>query len=120
MWLEPGVDHERTPAAPVLLLSESLDAVNVGRGIRPREREPQPVGERCSGEAGVIDDDDEREAAERMLGADGVAEPLHVGRPRAGVGRFPDRRVAWGVELRSGLDSWAFHGNDTWQADPGV
>ena len=64
MRLDASVDHKRPRAAPVLLIGEGSDTIDVGGGIRPRKRHPQPVVERPRRELAVIDDDDEGERVE--------------------------------------------------------
>ena len=64
MRFDAGINHERSRAAPVLLIGEGSDAVDVGGGVRSRERHPQPVVERSRGELAVIDEDDEGEKIE--------------------------------------------------------
>ena len=61
--LEPGVDHQRAAAAPVFVVRERLDAVDVGGRIGARERDPEEIAERLGDELAVVDDDDPAEAA---------------------------------------------------------
>lgn len=72
MRFDAGVNHERPGAAPVLLVGEGSESIDVGSGVRSRERHPQPVVERPRGELAVIDDDNERERVEgRVLSVEG-------------------------------------------------
>ena len=64
MRFDAGINHERSRAAPVLLVGEGSDAIDVGGRVRPRERHPQPVVERPRRELSVIDDDDEGKGVE--------------------------------------------------------
>ena len=41
--LDPGVDHQRARAAPVLLIGEGADPVDVGRRVRAGERHPEEI-----------------------------------------------------------------------------
>ena len=50
--LDPGVDHEGAGASPVLVDGGGPDAVDVGRRVRPGERDPEEVAERPGGELG--------------------------------------------------------------------
>ena len=61
---EAGVDHERAAAAPMFVLCEGVDAVDVGGGVGARERDPEEVAERFGDELGVVDDDDQAEAGD--------------------------------------------------------
>ena len=62
--LQSGVDHERALAAPVLLLRESADAVEVGRRVGTRERHPQEVIQLPGGKGAVIHQHHQREGIE--------------------------------------------------------
>ena len=42
---EAGVDHERAAAAPMFVLCEGVDAVDVGGGVRAREGDPEEIAE---------------------------------------------------------------------------
>ena len=64
MWFEAGVDHQRAAAAPMFVLCEGVDAVDVGGGVGSRERDPEEVAQRFRDELGVVDDDDPSEAGE--------------------------------------------------------
>ena len=59
--LDAGVDHQRAAAAPVLVVGERVDAVDVGGGVGARERDPEEVVERLGDELAVVD---ERRSAE--------------------------------------------------------
>ncbi len=67
--LEAGVDHQRAAAAPVLVVHERLDAVDVGGRVGARERDPQEVAERLGDELAVVDDDDPAEAGNGIVAA---------------------------------------------------
>ncbi|HIA01729.1 MAG TPA: hypothetical protein EYN66_07430 [Myxococcales bacterium] len=43
VWLDAGVDDQRTVAAPVLLMDEGVDPIDVDGGIGAGERDPQEV-----------------------------------------------------------------------------
>ena len=45
MRLDPGVDDQRAAAAPVLPVDERVDALDVGRRVRPGERDPEEIAE---------------------------------------------------------------------------
>ena len=120
MRLEPRVDDERPATAPVLLVHRRIDAVNVGRGIRPRERQPEEVFEARGGEVAVIDDHDQRPGPERMLRADRPAEPLDVVRPRRRGRERPDRGIAFRLQPGPRLDPRPADRDDARQADAGI
>ena len=61
--------------------------VDVGRGVRARERDPEEVRSRPRGELAVVDDHDQREAADRVVGTERPAERGDV------AGRRGDRAV---------------------------
>ena len=65
---EAGVDHERAAAAPMFVFCEGVDAVDVGGGVGAREGDPEEIAEGFGDELGVVDDDDQAEAGERMCG----------------------------------------------------
>ena len=65
--LAPRIDDERPAAAPVLLFDNGADAVNIGRGVRARERRPQPIVQRPRGELAVVDHDHERKAIDGIV-----------------------------------------------------
>jgi hypothetical protein len=62
--LEAGVDEERSVAAPMLVLDEARDAVDVVRRIRSRERDPKEVSEAFGSECRIVGEDDEGESLE--------------------------------------------------------
>ena len=64
MRFDAGVDHEWSRAAPVLLIGEGSDPVDVSGRIRASERDPEPVVQRACGELGVIHEDEEGEGVE--------------------------------------------------------
>ena len=72
--LDPGVDHQRAPASPVLLIGEGADPVHVGRRVRAGERHPEQVLERPRRELAVVDQDDQREGVDRVVRPERPAE----------------------------------------------
>ena len=70
----PGVDHQRTAAAPVLRGRERLDPVNVRRRIAPGERRPEQIVQPSGRELAVVDHDDQREAIDRRRPSNDAAK----------------------------------------------
>ena len=79
MRLQASIDDQRTAAAPMLLLNKSIDAVDIGRRVGPRERDPQEVGQRPGGKIAVIDDDNQWERMERAWVCEIITETDHFG-----------------------------------------
>ena len=67
LWFGASVDHQRSAAAPMLLLDKRSNAVHIARRVAARERHPEEIVERPSGEIAVIDDDDEGESIDEMV-----------------------------------------------------
>ena len=72
--LDPRIDHQRPGASPVLAVDEGADALDVGGGIRSGERHPEEVADVPRGEVAVVDDDDEGERPDGVVGAERAAE----------------------------------------------
>ena len=87
-------------AAPVLLVDEGADAVDVGRGVGARERHPEQVASVAGRELAVVDHHDQREA---RIGSSRTEAPAERGEtssaPRA-IARAPD-----GEDARAGPDA---------------
>ena len=65
VWFEAGVDYKRAVAAPMFVLCEGVDAVDVGGGIGPSEGDPEEIAERFSDELGVVDNEENAETGKR-------------------------------------------------------
>ena len=86
MRLDAGVDHQRTAAAPVFLLREGVDAVDIGGRIAAGEDDPEEVVQRARREVAVVHHDDQRKAV------DGVRNGARSGRTARSL--RPPRRAA--------------------------
>lgn len=100
---DAGVDDEWACAAPVFLVNEGASAVDVGGGVGAGEGDPEPVAEAAGGELSVVDERQQGEAVETVLGRQCVAEAAD-----GGVGAVDGRTE------RRGLD-----GEDPGKDDPG-
>ena len=84
MRLDPGVDHQRPGTAPVFLLGERVDSINVGCGVRTRERDPDEVPQARRDERTVVNNHDQREGANRVVARrEGVGRTARCRRPNA-------------------------------------
>ena len=79
MRLDPRVDHERAGAAPVLLAKAGAETVDVGRRVRAGESDPEQVVQRPRGELGIVDHDDQRKTAYRVVRPEGRTERRDAG-----------------------------------------
>src|SRR5262249_12397008 len=101
--LDPGIDHQRACTAPVFLLGERADAINIRGGIRARECHPDEIPQTRRDEITVVNDDDEREFAYGTVFRQRPAERRD----------FTD-----GVSVSSGLDGQHPWQNHAWLSEP--
>src|SRR5271165_5712377 len=82
MGLDPRVDDQWTAAPPVLLVDERIDSFDVGRGIGPGECDPEEVSKIPRRELAVIDDHDQGERTDWIIGPEASAERANLVRAR--------------------------------------
>ena len=61
MRLAARIDHQRARAAPVFLLDERPNPIDIGGGIATRKGDPEKVLKALGSELAVVAEDDQRE-----------------------------------------------------------
>lgn len=98
MRLDPRVDHQWAAAAPMFIVDECARSFNVGGWIRSGEGHPEQVPQTLRSECAVIDNHDEGESADGIVGTEGVAAGGHVG--AIAIGRALDDENSWQCDPR--------------------
>ena len=96
MRFDSGVDDKTSSAAPVFMIGELPDALNVGRWIAAREDNPQKIVKRRRRELAVINQHDQWKSLDRF-GGKALAE---LSRHR--ISSFPSRSVKlWALDCQN-------------------
>lgn len=75
MGLASRVQNEASGTTPVLINDRGANSMQIDRGVRSRERRPQPVVLVLSREAGIVDEQEEGKSIHEMRRREGVQKP---------------------------------------------
>ncbi len=67
VWFAPRIDDQAASTAPMFVVDERGDALNVTGRVAPREGNPQPIRQGLCGKSAVVDDNDQWNLTDRRF-----------------------------------------------------